>query len=240
MSDPELHTVAALMGDPSRATMLLHLMGGRHMPASDLARAAHVSPATASEHLAKLVAGGLLQVRRHGRHRYYTLASPEVARVVEGLLSLAPAEPVRSLRGSTRQAQLRSARTCYDHLAGALGIGLTDAMITRGWLTFDAVQEVLTLTPSGEAQAECWGWNIDTRRRMPLVRPCLDWSERRYHVAGQVGRALAAWLFDQGWVVRGAAERVVLVTEIGQRALTEYLGFTWQLPSPTSGDRPVG
>ncbi len=227
MSDPELHTVAALMGDPSRATMLIHLMGGRRVPASDLARAAQISPATASEHLAKLVAGGLIQGRRHGRHRYYALASPEVARVVEGLLSLAPAEPLRSLRSSVRQAQLRAARTCYDHLAGVLSMQITESLIAHGWLTFDCIQEAMTLTGGGRDQAARWGWDLDPRRRMPLVRPCLDWSERRYHVAGQVGRSVATWLFDQGWVVRGSADRVVLVTETGQHALAEYFGFGW-------------
>lgn len=240
MSDPELHTVAALMGDPSRATMLLHLMGGRQVPASDLARAARISPATASEHLAKLVAGGLIQGRRHGRHRYYTLANPEVARVVEGLLSLAPAEPVRSLRGSARQTQLRAARTCYDHLAGILGMHITEALMAYEWLSFDPTQDAMTLTDAGWEQAARWGWNLDSRRRMPVVRPCLDWSERRYHVAGQVGRAMATWLFDQGWITRGSADRLVLVTETGRHALAEHFGLEWPPPISSAHERPVG
>lgn len=231
MGDPELHAIAALMGEPSRATILIHLMGGRQVPASDLARAARVTPATASEHLAKLVAGGLVRVRSQGRRRYYALASSEVARVVEGLLSLAPAEPVRSLRSSTRHVQLRTARTCYDHLAGVLGILVTESLIAQAWLTFDPTQDAMTLTAAGRMQAARWGWEIDLTRRMPLVRPCLDWSERRYHVAGQVGRALAAWLFDQGWVVRGSVERVVLVTETGKRAMAEHFGFAWPPPN---------
>ncbi|AEW04111.1 regulatory protein ArsR [Sulfobacillus acidophilus DSM 10332] len=231
MSDPEIHAVASLIGEASRATMLVHLMGGRQLPASDLARIARVAPATASEHLAKLVAGGLVQVRQHGRHRYYALASPEVAHIIEGLMSLAPAEPVRSLRGSTRREQLREARTCYDHLAGALGTGLTDAMIAQGWLAYDAIQDTLTLTPAGFHQAEMWGWMLDPHRRMPLVRPCLDWSERRYHAAGQVGREMAAWMFRHEWILRGPADRAVFVTADGRRALAELFHLSWP-PSP--------
>ncbi|MCY0898537.1 MAG: helix-turn-helix transcriptional regulator [Firmicutes bacterium] len=167
MSDPEVNTVASLIGDASRATMLVHLMGGQQLPASDLARIAHVAPATASEHLAKLVAGGLIRVRQHGRHRYYALASPEVARVIEGLMTLAPAEQVHSLRSSTRHQQLREARICYDHLAGALGTGLTEAMTAQGWLTFDTTQDALTLTPAGLNQATIWGWKIGKRKILP-------------------------------------------------------------------------
>lgn len=232
MGDPELHTVAALMGDPSRATMLVHLMGGRQLPASELAQVARVAPATASEHLAKLVAGGLVQVRRHGRHRYYALASPEVAQVVEGLMGLAPPEPVCSLGTATRHAQLRAARTCYNHLAGRLGTSLTDAMVVRGWLTFDPVYEVLALTPQGKQQAAQWGWALDPRYRVPLVRPCLDWSERRYHAAGQVGRELATWLFSQGWVMQKGVDRIVWVTDDGRCALEEWFGLIWPRVNP--------
>lgn len=240
MSDPQLHTVAALMGDASRATMLVHLMSGRQLPASELAQAARVSPATASEHLAKLVAGGLVQVRRHGRHRYFALASPEVAHVVEGLMRFAPPEPVRSLKTSTHQAQLRAARTCYNHLAGSLGTRLTEAMVAREWLTFDSVYDVLTLTPRGEQQATQWGWTLDAHQRTPLVRPCLDWSERRYHAAGQVGRELAGWFFAQGWVRRTAADRIVWVTDDGRLALKEWFGVSWPPIANPADQRPVG
>lgn len=227
MSDPQLHWVAALMGDASRAAMLVHLMGGRHLPASELARIARVAPATASEHLAKLVEGGLIQVQRHGRHRYFALASPEVAQVVEGLLSLAPVEPVRSLNAATHQAQLRAARTCYHHLAGTLGTGLTDAMIRNGWLVFDPIYETLTLTEAGTSQAAVWGWHLDPTQRTPLVKPCLDWSERRFHAAGQVGREMAAWMFTQGWVTHLGSGRVVRVSDQGRQALAEWFGLAW-------------
>lgn len=238
MSDPEWHAVAALMGDPSRAAMLLQLMGGCQRPASELAYAARVSPATASEHLAKLVAGGLVQMRRHGRHRYYGLASPEVAQVVETLMGIAPVAPVRSLRGATRQAQLKAARTCYDHLAGELGTALADAMLAQQWLTYDETHDALALTPEGLRQADTWGWALDSRQRMPLVRACLDWSERRYHAAGQVGRALAQWMFAQGWLVRGSESRVVLVTEDGRHALETWFNLPWP-PERRAGERPV-
>ncbi len=227
MSDPDLHTVALLMGDASRAAMLVHLMGGRHLPASELSQVAHIAPATASEHLAKLVAGGLVTVHRHGRHRYFALAGPEVAEVIEGLMSLSPPGRVRSLNNATHHEQLRTARTCYNHLAGTLGTGLTDAMVSRGWLHFDATYETFKLTPRGESQAAAWTWGLNPSQGTPLVKPCLDWSERRYHAAGQVGRELASWLFAQHWVVRPAPGRIVWVTDEGRRALLEWFGFTW-------------
>lgn len=141
--------------------------------------------------------------------------------------------------GLSRQAQLRAARTCYDHLAGGLGMHIADAFIARRWLSFDPLQDVMTLTDAGWERAAEWGWDLDPRRRMPVVRPCLDWSERRYHVAGQVGRAVATWLFDQSWIVRGSTDRVVLVTEAGQHAIAEHFGFGWP-PPRSSAPRPVG
>jgi hypothetical protein len=153
---------------------------------------------------------------------------------------LAPPEPVRSLRTSTHQAQLRAARICYNHLAGALGTRLTEAMVARGWLTFDPVYDVLTLTPQGEQQAEQWGWTLDPRQRTPLVRPCLDWSERRYHVAGQVGRELAKWLFAHGWVIRKEEPRVVWVTDDGRRALEDWFGLSWPPTANQGGQLPIG
>ncbi|MDA8194543.1 MAG: helix-turn-helix domain-containing protein [Thermaerobacter sp.] len=226
MSDPELHTVAALMGDASRATMLVHLMSGRQLPASELVRAARVSPATAGEHLAKLVAGGLVQVRRHGRHRYYTLASPEVAHVVEGLKSLAPPEP--GVRPGHQRTKPKGGRRGHatQPPGGALGTSLTEAMVAPGWLTFDPVYNVLALTSRGEQQAAQWRWALDSHQRTPLVRPCLDWSERRYHAAGQVGRELATWLFAQGRVRHTTADRIVWVTDDGHRALKEWFGLS--------------
>ncbi len=154
-------------------------------------------------------------------------------------MGLAPIAPVRSLKSATRQAQLKAARTCYDHLAGQLGTALTDAMVDRGWLTFDATYDVLALTPDGARQAQAWGWAMDLHHRTPLVRPCLDWSERRYHVAGQVGRSLAQWMFAQEWIVRGTAPRVVLVTEDGRHALETWFGLSWPLSERVSGEQPV-
>ena len=233
--DPQLHAVAALIGDPSRATMLLSLMGGRQVPASELARRAHVSPATASEHLAKLVSGGLLRTRVHGRYRYFQLMSPEVASVLEGLMGLAPPTPVRSLRQSVRTAQLHKARTCYDHLAGTLGTAITDALLQAGWLTFDPDTETFRVTPSGNERFAAWGLALPQQSRRPLVRACLDWSERRYHLAGQLGAALAHWMFSERWIVGAADGRMVHVTESGVAALQDHLGIRWP-PDKTNAD----
>ncbi len=147
-------------------------------------------------------------------------------------MQLAPPEPIRSLKTSTRHAQLRAARTCYHHLAGALGTGLAEAMMAQGWLTFDSVYDTFSLTLRGERQALQWGWSLDVHQRTPLVRPCLDWSERRYHAAGQVGRELATWLFAQGWVMHQGTDRIVWVTDDGRHALKEWFGLSWP---PVSG-----
>ncbi len=229
--DPQLQTVAALIGDASRATILLSLLGGRQLPASDLARRAHIAPATCSEHLAKLAAGGLVVGRTQGRSRYYHLASPEVADVLEGLLQLAPPMPVRSLKESTLTQQLHRARTCYDHLAGALGIAVTDAMQQAQWIRVDPHTDLFSITEDGTQQFAQWGLDLAPRRTRPLIRSCLDWSERRYHVAGQLGAAVAAWFFRAEWIERGTSGRVVRVTPRGVDGLHEVLGLVWPLPA---------
>lgn len=229
MSDrePQLHQIAALIGDPSRATMLLSLIGGRQLPASDLARRAHIAPATASEHLAKLMAGGLVRARVHGRYRYYQLASSDVATLLEALIAVTPPTPVRSLRESTMMTHLRLARTCYDHLAGLLGTGITDAMLSAGWLAIDPDTEMLIITDRGHEQFAYWKLPLQRNKGRPMIRSCLDWSERRYHVAGQLGSALAHWFFTERWIIRGASDRAVQVTEPGVVALHVNFGISW-------------
>lgn len=227
MPNLPLSEIAKLMGDASRAAILTSLMGGRQLPASDLARAAHISRATTSEHLAKLMDGGLVQVRPHGRYRYYRLASTDVARAIESIMRIAPPETVKSLSVSIRNAQLRLARTCYDHLAGTLGIAISDAFTNNGWLSLDYDSETFTLTSAGVEQLTARGITKNPQKHAPLVRACLDWSERRYHIAGQVGSALTQWFFDCAWITRGASPRTIVVTELGRRELKEHFKVDW-------------
>ncbi len=240
--DIDLAAIGALVGDASRCRVLLALGDGRALPASRLAAEAGVTSATASSHLAKLVDGGLLTVERHGRHRYYRLAGPKVGRLIEVLAELAPAQPVRSLRQGTQARALRDARTCYDHLAGRLGVGVMGAMIDRGLLSggdgaFDPGQAQrdrlnaygadvdYCLTPSGQDFVA--GLGIPLGPRPLAVRYCVDWSEQRHHLAGPLGRSLLARFIDLEWVVRSASTRAVRLTPKGLAGLDTHLGLRW-------------
>ncbi|WP_083289307.1 ArsR/SmtB family transcription factor [Jiangella alba] len=227
--------LAGLLADRTRATICLALMDGRAWTASELARAAGVAPSTATEHLNLLVSGGLLTEVRQGRHRYVRLAD-DAAELVELLAAAAPTEaqatagpPVRSLTAAHRRRALAAARTCYDHLAGALGVAVTDAMTTRGLLSWD---RGLTLTDDGDRwlSALAGAWPPASRR--PLVRSCLDWTERRPHLAGSAGAALCAHAVDAGWVVRSHRSRALRITDLGRVELRDQLGL--ELPSAQS------
>ncbi|GGY04374.1 ArsR/SmtB family transcription factor [Streptomyces minutiscleroticus] len=240
----DIARAAALIADPSRARMLKCLADGRALPASALAGEAGVSAATASVHLAKLVEGEFVTVGRQGRHRYYRLAGPDISAALEALALIAPPLPITSLKQSNRTNALHRARTCYDHLAGQLGTGLMGALLDRGVLTgYDGVHRPeqavrdrpasygrdihYALTDSGRAQLRELG--VDTDRlppRRPAVRYCVDWSEHRHHLAGGLGAALTARLFELDWVRWGAAPRVVHVTEKGIAGLEHSLGLT--------------
>jgi DNA-binding transcriptional ArsR family regulator len=219
--DADLAAVGALLAEPARARMLAALGDGRELPASVLAAEARVAPSTASEHLAKLVGGGLLAVESRGRRRYFRLHGPEVGDVLEAIAHVAPREPVRSLREATRAAALRLARTCYDHLAGALGTALMDGLVERGIVAGDAVTEtgVVALRGLGIDPATVPG-------RRPLFRTCLDWSEQRPHAAGKLGAALAARCFELEWIERLAGTRAVRVTPAGETGFADAFGVT--------------
>jgi DNA-binding transcriptional ArsR family regulator len=237
--DTDLAAVGALVADPGRCRILLALGDGRALPASRLAAEAGVSPATASSHLGKLTQAGLLAVEAQGRHRYYRLAGPAVGRLLESLQELAPAAPVRSLRQGTRARALREARTCYDHLAGRLGVDLMTALIERGQLTggdgtFDPERARsdrrvgpghdvdYTLTDTGlELLA---GLGLHPPGRPWVVRYCIDWSEQRHHLAGALGRALRTRLDELGWIRRAEATRAVTVTPSGREGLRATFG----------------
>jgi DNA-binding transcriptional ArsR family regulator len=223
---PYLAEIAHLMGDPARANMLHALMDGRALTAKELAYIAGVAPQTASGHLARLVQGGLLAVAVQGRHRYYRLAGSEVATALEGLMVLAQTEPSPRRLPSRVGAELSAARTCYDHFAGRLGIGIHDAMVAGGHLT--VADGGYGLTPAGEAVFAALGveGTPSGKGRRAALRPCLDWSERRPHLAGSLAAALACRCFEMGWVLRRKDSRAVRLTEEGRVAIKAALpGF---------------
>lgn len=221
---PRLAALAALLADETRASFCLALLDGRAWTAGELARHASVAPSTASEHLGKLVAGGVLAEERRGRHRCLRLAGERIAHLVEDLA--AEAVPDRDARprspGAASGAALARGRTCYDHLAGRIGIALTDAMTARALLRQDTG---FALTDAGLGWFEELGVTLDTRTRRPLVRSCLDWTERRPHLAGAAGAALCRHVLESGWCERIGTGRAVRVTRDGERALHALLGI---------------
>jgi DNA-binding transcriptional ArsR family regulator len=216
--DADISAVAALMADPSRAAVLAELTDGRALPPSELAEVAGVSRSTISEHLAKLERGGFLTVERGGRNRYFRLAGPEIAAAVEALAALAPRFPVRSLRQSNRAGALGAARTCYGHLAGRLGVELTEAMQARDLVEREA--EVFLLTEAGAS----WLRQLGLEKPPKAGRTCNDWSERRPHLAGRLGVALCRRLFELEWLERTELARAVRVTAQGREELRQRLG----------------
>ncbi|MEU6552446.1 winged helix-turn-helix domain-containing protein [Streptomyces sp. NPDC046915] len=223
---PGLAALAGLIADETRAACLLALLDGRAWTAGELARHAGVAASTLSEHLGKLVAGGLLTEERQGRHRYVRLAGPRVAQLVEDLaaqVTPAAARRPHTLRESSAGSAMARGRTCYDHLAGRLGIAVTDALTARGLLQ----QETgFALTDAGLEWFGSVGIGLERGGRRPLARACLDWTERRPHLAGVAGAALCRHALDTGWCVRIGTERAVKVTPSGERALSELLGMT--------------
>lgn len=221
---PYIAEAASLMGDPARANMLAALLDGRAMTATELGFAANVAPSTASGHLSKLVDGKLLSVTSSGRHRYFRLASPAVARVLEDLTILAADGPQRHRPQTRCDEAMARARTCYDHLAGRLGVALADTLVERHHVTL--AEDGGMLTDSGRTFLNDLGVKVELPRksRRPFCRPCLDWSERRWHIAGAVGAALASRCFDLGWVERQKQGRAVTITPAGERAFDEVFG----------------
>lgn len=225
--DARLASIAALAGDPTRAAMLHALMDGRALTASELARVAGVAAQTASDHLARLAAAGFISVEKQGRHRYHRLASPTVARMIESIMQVGALSRPRVATGP-RDAAMRAARTCYDHLAGRLGVALCDALVTAGHV--ELTDDGGSVTASGFALLE--RIDIDLAAAPPgrgaraglLCRPCLDWSERRTHLAGTLGAALCTAAIERRWVRRLPGSRAVVPTVEGQRMFAEFFG----------------
>jgi len=223
--DANIAAPAALIGDPSRAAMLQALLDGRAQPAGALAWAAGLTAQAASNHLARLVEGGLVQVERQGRHRYYRLANAEVGHALEALAVLAA--PIRALEAprSPQARALRQGRCCYGHLAGRLGVGLARALEAQGHIR-PADDKLYTVSPSGTAWFAALGIEVSAlRAKRGVARQCLDWTERQHHLAGPLGVALCDRMEALGWIVRDRASRAADLTPAGHEALRTRLGL---------------
>ena len=245
--DADIATVADLFAHPARARIVMALADGRSLPASVLADEAGISPSSTSAHLGRLRDAGVLAVEPSGRHRYFRLAGPHIADTLEALATIAPPRPVRSLREHTRAYALRRARTCYDHLAGALGVEITAALLQHGALAVtDGIEHTgrregdplsapvpvhpYVLGPSAERVFGSLGVDLpacvaDRRTRRPLMRFCLDWTEQRHHLAGRLGAALADALQASGWITETRGHRAIRLTATGSAGLEEHLGL---------------
>lgn len=221
---PDIARIAALIGDPARANILTALMSGKALTATELAAEAGVTQQTASAHLAKLEEGGLLNPRKQGRHKYFSLASDEVARVLEGLMGLAAGAGHLRSRTGPRDPALRKARVCYNHLAGDMGIRLYEGLLEKGWL--EPRNDGPALSDTGRTGMTEFGIDLAhlEKARTPLCRECLDWSERRSHLAGSLGRALLTRFETLGWARREAGTRVVHFSRRGEAAFNENFG----------------
>lgn len=222
-TEADVAAVAALIGDPARAAMLDALLDPRGLPVGALAGAAGIARSTASGHLARLLRAGLVTVAPEGRRRVYRLAGPEVAAALEALAVIAPPRPAAGLRGVLRTQDLRAARTCYDHLAGALGVALAERLCVDGLLE----PGDLALTDAGSEAFAGFGIDVAALRagRRPLTRACLDWSERRPHLAGALGAALTGELLRRGWLRRQPGSRAVALTRRGEDGLEAAFGL---------------
>lgn len=216
-SEADLASIGGLIGEPARATMLSALMTGLALPASELAELAGISPQTASSHLQKLLEGKLLDVERNGRHRYYRLYNSNVAMALESLMLLAP---IRSKTQRLPKKELCYARSCYDHLAGSLGVLLCQAMLEQNWIILQ--ERTFSCTSIGQERLKPLG--IETTTSLA----CLDWTERRHHLGGRLGRTLLKYFLTHGWMVRLPSSRALRLTEKGRLGLSGTFGLDLQ------------
>lgn len=224
--------VAGLIGDVARANMLSALMGGQALTAGELARHAGVTAQTTSGHLAKLAEARLITVEKQGRHRYFRLASPDVAHAIHALMAVAASGPKRHRPVGPKDEALRLARTCYDHMAGRLAVALADGLTDRDLVVF--ADGAGLVTDEGRRFFCDFGLDMDadTRSRRPLCRTCLDWSERRPHLAGRLGVALLERTLDLGWIARVPESRALRITRMGEAGFGRAFGLPQDWRSP--------
>jgi DNA-binding transcriptional ArsR family regulator len=217
--------IASLVSEPSRAAILTALLDGRFHTASELAHMAGIKPQTASFHLAKMTEAQVITVEKQGRHRYYGIQDPEVAQVMESLLSIAPPVPIKSLKQASENEAIRLARTCYDHVAGHLGVQIMSFFMQKGILSED--QDGLHITQQGEIFFADFQINLKNTRqkRRSFSHKCLDWSERRHHLAGALGSALLDRLFELHWVEHLPTTRAIRITAEGKRGFKEVFSI---------------
>jgi DNA-binding transcriptional ArsR family regulator len=215
-----LAIVAACAGDPARASMLQLLADGRAFTAGELSSVAGVTAQTASGHLSRMVDAGLLTVASQGRHRYYRLSSPLVAQMLESMMVVAASNGVMT---GPRNDAMCKARSCYDHLAGKLGVGIAQRLVDAGHITLS--DEGGEVTSKGKMFFMRLGIDVERPSQRAFCRPCLDWSERRYHIAGVLGQRVRQFCFDKGWIKQKPKSRVVEITPLGVRKLREEFGL---------------
>ncbi|WP_010094744.1 ArsR/SmtB family transcription factor [Ornithinibacillus scapharcae] len=223
--NPDISKIAALLSDSTRSTILLSLMDGSIHPVTELAHMAKVKPQTASFHLHKMLEVNLVRVEKHGRHRYYKLISSEVAKIIESMLVIAPEPTVNSLRDSREKSAIHFARTCYDHLAGYIGVQITNSLIQKGIITKENLN--FEVTPKGLHFFENLGINVEEqqKKRRAFARCCLDWSERQHHLAGALGNALLERMLELKWITRMPKTRAIQVTSTGRTQLEKVFGW---------------
>jgi DNA-binding transcriptional ArsR family regulator len=220
-SGPDIARIGALIGDPARANILSALLSGKALTATELAAEAGITGQTASSHLKKMTEGGLLAQAKQGRHRYFTLAGPEVASVLESIMGLAASKGHLRTRTGPKDPAMRAARVCYDHLAGDMAVRIFDSLQFRSFLTVSSDKGGLGLTKSGKDFMLGFGIDLDalTGSRRPLCRACLDWSERRNHLAGSLGAAILTRFQEERWLRREPNSRVIHISPNGELAM---------------------
>jgi DNA-binding transcriptional ArsR family regulator len=226
MTNPAVPEIAALVGNPARANILMALANGRALTATELAYVAGVSPQTTSEHLARLKEANLISLAKQGRHSYFRLSSPKIARMIESIMVVAADGPQRYRPRWHGDDQLRTARTCYDHIAGRLGVALTDSLVAHKHVVLS--EDGGMVTRAGEGFLAEFGIVLDEVKegRRTFCRPCLDWSERRPHLAGAVGAALAERCFELGWIARIRDSRALKIPAKGERGFKDVFGVS--------------
>lgn len=229
----DISKVGALLADPARAAIIVALCGEHALPASELAECAGISASTTSIHLTKLMDAGWIELEQHGRHHYYRLSSPQITKLLEQAMSVVPARTALKPEAEPthpqhRRCDLRLARTCYDHLAGKLGVALTDALIQQGLL--EAAGKDFILTSHSHAMLKDLGVDVAVaaKQRRAFARRCLDWTERRDHLGGALGAAICTTWLEHGWVQRQEQSRALCVTPLGEVQLRNW-GITWAL-----------